>query len=470
MQDAILDQGKATYTYYEKDGQIIRHGKFSYTWSDKDSKSPRGKAYSYSLIKTINGDFKDGLKHGKWTYVINFTDYPLGHSMLGVNGDIFSTGSINMTAYYVNGEANGTWTYLENYKDRYMSPTYNSWNWSAFGAPESHSIIVNLKNGDVVGKMTRKDSFTKINIDLNFDENGFIDGVGTINEKGNKMTYTTKNGTLLKEVHSNMSTGYSKVEVDNTNLVNDSNTEYSKTKFSLLEKSYGHIAQTLSYFQQNKYFNYKMPFGNEPLIGGDKILIEGFGGAFMVKLVPCIQFKDSYCGYYKSSYEEALRYLRLNEDLNAIEQFEKCIECLKSEWSGVCKTETATYLQEVENKINELKEKRKEIEKKQEIAKLNKEGWNHILNKEFNLALVALLKAVSIDENNLYSQGNLAHAYLLLGDYENALSIYKKHAHLNLTKTISWKQMIEQDFKDFKEKGIDSPDFERIIKEVVLNN
>lgn len=370
MQDAILDQGKATYTYYEKDGQIIRQGKFSYTWNDKDSKSPRGKAYSYSLTKTINGEFKDGLKHGKWTYVINFTDYPLGHSMLGVNGDIFSTGSINMTANYVNGEANGTWTYQESYKDRYMAPSYNTWNWSAYGSPESHSITVNFKNGDVVGKMSRKDSFTKITIDLNFDENGYIDGVGTIDEKGNKMTYTTKNGLLIKEVHSNMSTASSKVVVDNTNLISDQNAEYSKTKFSLLENKYGQIAQTLSYFKQNKYFNYNKPFGNEPLIGGDKIMSEGFGGAIMIKIEPCKQFENSYCGNYQSSYEQAKKYFG-KEDLKAIEQYEKCIECLNAEWSGVCSEEKKKYLLEIENKISEIK---KMIEEKQAIKNLI--SWN----------------------------------------------------------------------------------------------
>jgi hypothetical protein len=418
MQDAILDQGKATYTYYEKDGQIIRHGKFSYMWSDKDSKSPRGKAYSYSLIKTISGDFKDGLKHGKWTYVINFIDYPLGHSMLGVNGDIFSTGSINMTANYVNGEANGTWTYLENYKDRYMSPTYNSWNWSAFGAPESHSIIVNLKNGDVVGKMTRKDSFTKIYIDLNFDENGFIDGVGTINEKGNKMTYTTKNGLLIKEVHSNMSTASSKIVVDNINLMSDQNAEYSQTKFSLLENRYGHIAQTLSYFEQNKFFNYNKPFGNEPLIGGDKILSEGFGGAIMIKIEPCKQFENSYCGDYQSSYEKAEKYIRYGEDLNAIEQYEECIKCLNAEWSGLCSDEKKNFIKEIDQKIGKLKDKmQKLIEEKQAKENLvslsNRTELLNAANPVFlylirnadrkNVFLIDLLKTVNLIEGRPYA-------------------------------------------------------------------
>lgn len=416
MQDAILDQGKATYTYYEKDGQIIRQGKFSYTWNDKDSKSPRGKAYSYSLTKTINGEFKDGLKHGKWTYVINFTDYPLGHSMLGVNGDIFSTGSINMTANYVNGEANGTWTYQENYKDRYMAPSYNTWNWSAYGSPESHSITVNFKNGDVVGKMSRKDSFTKITIDLNFDENGYIDGVGTIDEKGNKMTYTTKNGLLIKEVHSNMSTASSKVVEDNTNLISDQNAEYSKTKFSLLENKYGKIAQTLSYFKQNKYFNYNKPFGNEPLIGGDKIMSEGFGGAIMIKIEPCKQFENSYCGNYQSSYEQAKKYLG-KEDLKAIEQYEKCIECLNAEWSGVCSVERKKFIAEIEQKISELKIKMQKLnEEKQAKENLvslnNRTELLNAANPVFlylirnadreNVFLINLLKTVNLIEGRPY--------------------------------------------------------------------
>jgi len=419
MQDAILDHGNANYSYYEKDGQIIRHGKFSYTWSDKKNESLRGKSYSYSLIKTINGEFKDGLKHGKWSYNINFVDYPLGHSMVGVNGDIFSTGSIIMTANYEQGEAYGNWTYVENYKDRYMAPSYNTWNWSAYGAPESHSISVNFKKGDVVGKMTRKDSFTKINIDLNFDEKGYIDGIGTIDEKGNKMTYTTKNGMLIKEVNTNMSSGSSKVVVDNSKLITEENSEISKTEFSMLENRYGQISQTLSYFRQNKYFNYKMPFGNDPLIGGDKIMTEGFGGALMIKIEPCKQFLNSYCGGYNSPYEKAKNSLYYGSVNQAISEYRKCIECLNSATSGVCSDEKAKYLVDVENEIKKIEQDEIERKAKKELKTLTYQlNLLNVTSQEFQL-LIKDLEKKEIDYKKLFEtflavKGNLS-AY----GYEN---------------------------------------------------
>ena len=391
MQDAILDQGKAIYTYYEKDGDIIRHGKFSYTWSDKETPTLRGKSYTYSLSKKIDGEFKDGLKHGKWTYVINFTDYPLGHSMLGVNGDIFSTGNITMTANYLNGEVNGTWTYQENYKDRYMSPTYTTWNWSAYGAPISHSITANFKNGNVVGKLTRKDSFTKINIDLNFDEKSYIDGIGKIDEKGKIITYTTKNGLLIKEVHSDMSSGSSKVQVDNTEILKDEKTEFSKVEFSLLENRYGHIAQTLSYFKQNRYFNYNMPTGSKPLIGGDKVMSEGFGGAIMINIEECRPFLESKCaGWGKTqlgqwskgfpnTYQKAHDLLFDKNYSNALNEFEKCKECLYASWAGVCSDDKAYYLNEVDSILKVLNvtiEEQKRWIEDEKIAKEEIASWN----------------------------------------------------------------------------------------------
>jgi len=79
MQEAILDKGKATYTYYEKGTEIVKHGKFSYSWKDVQAIQVRDKKINVSLIKTISGNYKDGLKDGVWNYYVKFTDYALKH-------------------------------------------------------------------------------------------------------------------------------------------------------------------------------------------------------------------------------------------------------------------------------------------------------------------------------------------------------------------------------------------------------
>lgn len=418
MNDAMRTPGKVNYTYYEKEGQIIRHGKFSYAWSDKGTASPRGKSYSYAMTKSINGEFKDGRKHGLWTYVINFTDFPLGHSIFGVTGDILTTGNIKMTANYLNGLAHGAWNYDHSFKSRYLVPTFGSWNWSDYDKQKNIKVTAHFSSGKVIGNLIRQDSYSNVNLNLSFDENGFLDGVGTIEEDGNKRTTLARNGILVKEVITNMSGATSKVIQDNTEMLNDANAEYSQKIISLLENTFGTIAQTLVYFKQNKFFNYQDGIiVKEPLIGGDEILEEGFKGAYMVIIEPCKQFKSSYCGNYESSYEQAEKHLRFKEDLKAIEQYEKCIECLNAEWSGVCSDERKKFIAQIEQKISELKIKiqklNEEKQAKENLVSLN--NRTELLNAanpvffylirnadRENVFLINLLKTVNLIEGRPY--------------------------------------------------------------------
>lgn len=94
----------------------------------------------------------------------------------------------------------------------------------------------------------------------------------------------------------------------------------------------------------------------------------------------------------------------------------------------------------------------------------NNIGWNLILKKEFQPALLYLKEGSEIYPNDLFILGNLAHAYLLTGDFKSAKKIYKEHIGLNITPEMSWVSMINADFKEFQAAGITSAYFEEILQ------
>ncbi len=91
-------------------------------------------------------------------------------------------------------------------------------------------------------------------------------------------------------------------------------------------------------------------------------------------------------------------------------------------------------------------------------------GSNYLLTKQYGKALKYLQDGEKIDPTELLLQLNLAHAYLLNGNYKDAKTIYKKYQNQNVTDVLSWSQKTEQDFKAFQKVGIQNEDFERVLK------
>jgi len=69
------------------------------------------------------------------------------------------------------------------------------------------------------------------------------------------------------------------------------------------------------------------------------------------------------------------------------------------------------------------------------------------------------------DETYPYLLTNLAHAYLFTNQFEKAHKVYLDNQQRKLH-DMTWKEAILQDFKDFKAKGISSPDMEKIRQEI----
>lgn len=103
---------------------------------------------------------------------------------------------------------------------------------------------------------------------------------------------------------------------------------------------------------------------------------------------------------------------------------------------------------------------------------INSHAWECLLTQKFNEALKILEKGIPlIDEKNEvypYLLTNLAHAYLFNNQFDKAHKIYLENLTLKLNDK-TWKEAILQDFIDFKEKGIQNVDMEKIKQELLLH-
>lgn len=88
------------------------------------------------------------------------------------------------------------------------------------------------------------------------------------------------------------------------------------------------------------------------------------------------------------------------------------------------------------------------------IADYTSLGWAYILSKQYLKAIKYLKKGELLDDTDLLIQGNLAHAYLLSGDFTKANIIYQKYRGQNVAVGMSWEKMVNEDFNTFKEKRI----------------
>jgi len=94
----------------------------------------------------------------------------------------------------------------------------------------------------------------------------------------------------------------------------------------------------------------------------------------------------------------------------------------------------------------------------------NSLGMAYLYSKQYNKAIKALKEGEKLDSAELLIQLNLAHAYLLNGDFAAAKEIHKKYKSQNVTAMMSWVSKTKADFTELKNAGIQSDDFDRILK------
>ena len=88
----------------------------------------------------------------------------------------------------------------------------------------------------------------------------------------------------------------------------------------------------------------------------------------------------------------------------------------------------------------------------------------YIYSKQYGKAIKYLKQAESMDNSELLVQLNLAHAYLLNDQYSEAKAIHKKYKNQNVSANESWNVRAKTDFDELKKEGIQSENFDRILK------
>ena len=368
MQDAILDKGKASYTYYEKGTEIVKHGKFSYSWKDVQAIQVRDKKINVSLIKTISGNYKDGLKDGVWNYAVRFTDYALNHAYSGdysiPSDNTYSTGSISMQSSYKSGVPNGNWSYTETFKTRYAIPKpYNTWVWSGYSKSNTITLKAQFNDGVLVGNFVYNNPYANESASFNIDNKGFLIGSGKYENLGKTTTLTFQDNMLVREEQS----GGSEIEIK-TNFVEqlkDPNFDYVKDSVDITD----YLDSKLDLFRSNRYFNYRSIISRrEELIGGDYFKDVTIKGGAYYKIDKCRAFKESEaCGCvkykngnwnchdskYPNHYQEAFNNFNNGKYEASLEHFKK-VKSYLGENSFVCKEERTKYLAETDKNIIKL--------------------------------------------------------------------------------------------------------------------
>jgi len=165
--DGKSPNGTATYKYYEdpETREYVKHGPFTYTL--------KGQGNYAGYDQTITGSFKNGLKHGVWTYTINMSDYGQGNP--------YSTGKVTLVANYQDGYAHGNWTQTQAIKkrDRYLA--YGQYRWEPFGPLRNMRISMNFDKGHLVGDVDINDEFTQFRAKGSFGNDGLATGTWQVN-------------------------------------------------------------------------------------------------------------------------------------------------------------------------------------------------------------------------------------------------------------------------------------------------
>ncbi len=76
------------------------------------------------------------------------------------------------------------------------------------------------------------------------------------------------------------------------------------------------------------------------------------------------------------------------------------------------------------------------------------------------------MKQLVLHPESLYIAGNLAHAYLFQGEYEDALAIYTAQRGANLSPGFSWEDMISQDYVYLSQAGLSRNPMKRVLDDL----
>ncbi len=92
------------------------------------------------------------------------------------------------------------------------------------------------------------------------------------------------------------------------------------------------------------------------------------------------------------------------------------------------------------------------------------QGLNYLYSRQFSKAKQQFDEAEKLDNSDLFIKLGKAHTLLLSDDFSRARDIYRKYKGENVNTTTSWKDRVKKDFESLKKAGLESKDYERVLK------
>lgn len=247
-------KGTSTYSYYEEGEQRIFSGPFSF-------KSSTGNV-------SIVGNYKQSLKNGNWKIVLTNV----------LNSDLFfkSTITANVSGSFLNGNLNGQWSldrtklisFANNGISNYYQQQLNGLSYLFDGktvdfnktTKVSETSKANFKDNHFDGQFTHSVNNGKSTISGQFDENGYLNGIWTVNYYSEGilhfLTKTYQNGVLLTTKEKDNSTGVTKTLYDQSFETTEFFQNYNKEEnSSLINGKYYKLVDGNSSNNNDKFLN-----------------------------------------------------------------------------------------------------------------------------------------------------------------------------------------------------------------------
>lgn len=272
--------GKATYSYYENPDtyERVREGNFKFIYEIPKNKDGTSKT-------TIEGNYKNNLKHGQWIYTIESKDLK--------SENYYWTGVIKLVANYRNGIPDGLWSSSIGGKSRQIHYNLSKLHYE-FGEWRGESnakIIANFTEGLLTGRI----NYTKFDkqvgehstVNLTLDKDGFFTDKLIIDSGSTKYINEFENGFLFKTTGVNTQNG--NVETNDysedlllvkqlQNIKNNNPSELESLDFKLVEATFSNRfleAIIAEHFFDNDLFHFEDIKGDVYFKDG-KYKYEGF--------------------------------------------------------------------------------------------------------------------------------------------------------------------------------------------------
>lgn len=196
LRHGIENSGKAQYSYYEDNSSLerVKQGVFRYTANFTNSIQG-----AYSEI--ISGQFNKGFKNGVWSYNKTYNDFNRNEG----NSFMNATGSVNLTANYLNGLPNGEWVFRKRILSREKRYVFGKLMTGSFGLASELNMKISFRNGLLCGPLNITSSNRSIT--GSFDSEGRLDGHWVLRTSSNEEITDYAKGVVIRRINRSLPNG-----------------------------------------------------------------------------------------------------------------------------------------------------------------------------------------------------------------------------------------------------------------------